>query len=224
MHIADGFLPAQVCLAGYAATGGLTWYSFRQITRDRTYRDHIPKTALLSAAFFVASAIHIPIPPTSVHPLLNGLLGAVLGWYAFPAILVGLFFQAIMFQHGGMSVLGVNAIIMGVPALIAGYVFQLRGLARRDNQRWQNSLTNVFAFLAGALGVGISTLLFYLIAITNIPGDLNAAIEMSAIGVLVLAQLPLTLIEGMITAMMVNFFQQVKPELLSLAQTWKQVD
>jgi len=210
MHIADGFLPARVCLLGYAATGGLTWYSLRRIARETNAQECIPKTALLSAAFFAVSSLHIPIPPTSVHPILNGLLGAVLGIYAFPAILIGLFFQAVMFHHGGMSVLGVNALIMGIPAIAAAQVFQWRGLADRDDRRW----TGVFAFFAGALGVGLSTLLFYAVAVTNIPGDIDVMAERSAIGMLTLSQLPLTIVEGCFTAMLVSFLQQVKPDLI----------
>ncbi|MGD1901999.1 MAG: cobalt transporter CbiM [Geitlerinemataceae cyanobacterium] len=208
MHIADGFLPARVCILGYAATGGLAWYSLRRIAREANAQECIPKTALLSAAFFAVSSLHIPIPPTSVHPILNGLLGAVLGIYAFPAILVGLFFQAVMFHHGGMSVLGVNALIMGIPAIVAAQVFQWRGLMR-DRRG-----TTVFAFIAGALGVGLSTLLFYAIAVTNIPAEIDVMAERSAIGMLTLSQLPLTIVEACFTAMLVSFLQQVKPDLI----------
>ncbi|MEO1466869.1 MAG: cobalt transporter CbiM, partial [Cyanobacteria bacterium J06633_1] len=146
MHIPDGFLPPQVCLAGYALTGGVTWYSLRQIKRDRYTQANIPKASLLTAAFFVASLISIPIPPTSVHLIFNGLMGAVLGYYAFPAILIGLFFQAVMFQHGGMSTLGINAIILGVPALAAYYMFRQRENLTGKRQ----SLTKMLSFAAGA--------------------------------------------------------------------------
>ncbi|NER52196.1 MAG: cobalt transporter CbiM, partial [Symploca sp. SIO1A3] len=125
MHISDGILPASTCILGYATTGGLTWYSLRQINRAQNPQENIPKASLLTAAFFVASWIHIPIPPSSVHLILNGLLGTVLGYHAFPAILIGLFFQAVFFQHGGLSTLGVNAVMIGLPAIFASYLFQL---------------------------------------------------------------------------------------------------
>ena len=73
---------------------------------------------MLSAVFFVASLVHIPIGPTSVHPLLNGLMGIVLGWAAVPAILVALLLQAVFFGFGGITVLGVNVVNMAVPALV----------------------------------------------------------------------------------------------------------
>ena len=134
MHIPDGFIPPSLCIAGYALTGGVTWYCLRKINRTTNPSQQIPKASLLTAAFFVASLIHIPLPPSSLHLVLNGMMGTILGYYAFPAILIGLFFQAVMFQHGGLSTLGVNAAMMGIPALLAYHLFQLKN---RINERKQ---------------------------------------------------------------------------------------
>lgn len=210
MHVPDGFLPAPVCIAGYAAAGGVTWYSLRQINRDSNPRENIPKASLLTAAFFVASWIHIPIPPASVHLILNGLLGTILGYYAFPAILIGLFFQAVMFQHGGLSTLGVNATMFGVPAILAYHLFQLRHVVGKENRIW----TGIFAFLGGAGGLGIATLIFFALVITFIPAEINVVAERRAIYGLVLAHIPLMAIEGAFTAAIVLFLQRVKPELI----------
>ncbi|MEM6447040.1 MAG: energy-coupling factor ABC transporter permease, partial [Cyanobacteria bacterium P01_D01_bin.123] len=105
MHVPDGFLPLPIILGGYATTGALTWLSLRHIDRLPNPQAAIPRASLLTAAFFVASWIHIPVPPASVHLVLNGLLGTILGYFAIPAIAIGLFFQAIMFNHGGLSTL-----------------------------------------------------------------------------------------------------------------------
>jgi cobalt/nickel transport system permease protein len=211
MHIPDGILPAAVSAAGYATTAGATWYSIRKINERENPQESVPKAALLTAAFFVASWIHIPVPPTSVHLVLNGLLGVVLGYYAFPAILIGLFFQAVMFQHGGLTTLGVNATMMGLPALLAYFIFRLRNrLNLNDNRLW----TGIFGFLGGALGLGIAALLSFTILITTIPATIDAAAERASITTLTLAHVPLILIEGLFTALVVVFLQRVKPELL----------
>ena len=209
MHIPDGFLPPSVCIAGYGLTGGVTWYSLQQIKRSKTYQENIPKASLLTAAFFVTSLIHIPIPPTSIHLLLNGLMGVVLGYYAFPAILIGLFFQSVMFQHGGLSTLGVNAAIMGIPALFAYYIFQLKNLFKN-----QQLATKIFAFLAGFLGLGIAVLLFTFLIIVNIPADVDVQMEKKAIYLSLIGYSIQMIIEGVFTVMLVSFFQQVKPEIL----------
>lgn len=210
MHLPDGILPAPIAIAGYAATGFATWYSLRQIKQSPNPQAQVPKASLLTAAFFVASWIHVPVPPTSVHLILNGLLGTLLGYFAFPAILIGLFFQAIMFQHGGLSTLGVNAIMMGVPAILAHHIFQLRHLFKQKNRL----LLATFGFLAGAIGLGLAALIFFALLMTNLPADLDRVTEGRAIYALTLAHIPLMGIEGFFTASLVVFFYLVKPELL----------
>lgn len=211
MHIPDGILPAEVAVGGYVVSAAITWLSLRQINKQPNVEANIPKAALLTAAFFVASWIHIPVPPTSVHLVLNGLLGVVLGWYAFPAILVGLFLQAVMFQHGGLTTLGVNAAMMGIPALLAFGVFQLRN---RLNLR-QPFFTGLFAFLGGAVGLGIGALIAFTILVTTIPTYIDAEAERAAITALTVAHVPLAGIEGIFTALIIAFLLRVRPELVS---------
>ena len=210
MHIPDGILPAHICAAGYAASAPVAWYSIRKIKQSGDPREHIPKAAMLTAAFFVVSWIHIPVPPTSVHLVLNGLLGAVLGYYAFPAIIIGLFFQAVMFQHGGLTTLGVNAIIIGVPALLAYYVFQLRSMHGLNDR----IKTGIFGFLAASVAIGASVALFMAFLVPNIPATLDVATERAAIFTLSLSHVPLMAIEGAFTALVAIFLQRVRPKLL----------
>jgi cobalt/nickel transport system permease protein len=211
MHISDGYLPASTCIGGYALTGLVTWYSLRQIKREKDPTESIPKASLLAAAFFASSSLTIPLPPSSVHPLLNGLLGIVLGYYAFPAILAGLFFQAAMLSHGGLTTLGINALTAGVPALLAHYLFQLSRPLRLRNL-W---LTSAISFIGGAGGVAITVLMLFGLLIANIPADIDAGVERSTIiSTLVIAHITLMLLEGAFTATAVSFLQKTKPELL----------
>ena len=210
MHIPDGFLPVTVCAGGYAATAAVTWYSIRKINQKENPREDIPKASLLTAAFFVVSWIHIPVPPASVHLVLNGLLGAMLGYFAFPAILIGLFFQAVMFQHGGLTTLGVNAIIMGAPAILSYYIFRLRNKLRKDSRL----ITGIFGFLAGFVGIGVSVIFFVGILLNFIPADLDVGIERAAIYALALAHVPLMFIEGAFTSLVTIFLLRVRPRLL----------
>ena len=209
MHIPDGFLPPNICLAGYALTGGVTWYSLREIKRDNDTQANIPKASLLTAAFFVASLIHIPIPPTSVHLIFNGLMGAVLGFYAFPAILIGLFFQ-VMFQHGGMSVLGVNAIIIGSPAIAAHLIFRQRDRFSGKRQ----ALTKILSFAAGAGALLLSATMFAVLLVTNISPDMDVNAERTAILISMGSYAIQAAIEGAFCVMLISFLEQVKPELL----------
>ncbi|MEA5463824.1 cobalt transporter CbiM [Leptothoe sp. PORK10 BA2] len=213
MHIPDGFVPPQLCIVGYGLSGLVTWHCLRQVNRQPDPTAQMPKAALLASAFFVASSIQIPLPPMSLHLVLNGLLGAVLGYYSFLAILIGLFFQALFLGHGGLSTLGVNAIIIGVPALVGHGVFQLR--------RWlPRSLSpalsyGISGFLAGAIGMALAVTLFISLLIFAVPVGFDVATERAALLTLGLAHGPLVIVEGVFTALLVTFLQRTKPELLN---------
>ncbi|MEM6285086.1 MAG: cobalt transporter CbiM [Chloroflexota bacterium] len=210
MHINDGLLPITVLAGGYAVTTALTWYSLRKINKLPDPQAAVPKVALLTSAFFVASWVHIPVPPTSVHLVLNGLMGVVLGWYAMPAIVVGLLLQAVMFQHGGLTTLGVNAAMIGIPALLGYGIFQLKNYVLKG-YKYQ---PHILAFTGGALGVGITALIAFTILITTIPAYVDVTAERTAITALTVAHVPLALIEGVFTAMIVTFLLRVRPDMV----------
>lgn len=119
VHISDGVLTTPWLVGGFALAAVLLWLAARRI-RD----EEIPRVAILTAAFFVSSSIHIRVPPTSMHLLLVGLVGVLLGPRCVLAIFVGLILQAALLQHGGYFVLGVNTCIMTVPALLSWGLFQ----------------------------------------------------------------------------------------------------
>src|SRR6516165_10804893 len=128
VHISDGVLTPAWLAGGFVLAGALAFLGARRV-RD----EEIPRVALLTAAFFVASLLHVRVGPTSVHLLLNGLVGVVLGVRAALAIPVGLFLQAALLGHGGFSTLGVNSCVMVLPALLAWLLFA--GLRRLPGVR-----------------------------------------------------------------------------------------
>src|SRR5687768_5775543 len=110
VHISDGVLNAPWQAAGFLGAGMLL-----ALEAWRLRDEEVPQIALLTAAFFIASLMHIRVGPTSVHLLLNGLAGVLLGGRAALAIGVGLLLQAILVGHGGFYTLGVNTCVMGLP-------------------------------------------------------------------------------------------------------------
>src|SRR5437588_7923516 len=102
VHIADGVLGGPWVVGGFAGAAVLAAPGLVRVREEE-----IPRLALMTAAFFVASSIHVPLPPTSVHLLLNGLVGLVLGPRAGLAVFVGLLFQWAFLGHGGLSTVGI---------------------------------------------------------------------------------------------------------------------
>src|SRR4051812_34293229 len=107
VHISDNVLSTPWWVGGFVVAAPLLWVAARRV-RD----DEIPQIALLTAAFFVSSLMHLAVGPTSVHLLLNGLVGVMLGRRAALAIFVGLLLQAILIGHGGYTTVGVNTCVL----------------------------------------------------------------------------------------------------------------
>lgn len=199
MHISEGVLSAGVLIAGgVPAAAGVS------VGLWRLDDESIPRVAVLSAAFFVASLIHVPVGPTSAHLVLNGLAGVVLGWAAFPAILVALLLQAVLFGFGGLTTLGVNTTVMAAPAVACHYLFAWG--VRRSGP--------AVAFACGALAGGGAVLASGLLASAAL---VTTGRAFSAVaGLLLAAHVPIAVVEGLITGCIAGFLRRVKPELLDL--------
>jgi cobalt/nickel transport system permease protein len=198
MHISEGVLSPGVLIAGAALTTAGVAVGLKGLDHEE-----IPSMGILSAAFFVASLVHVPIGPSSVHLILNGLLGLILGWKAFPAILVGLALQALLFQFGGITTLGVNTLNMALPAIICFYLF---GWGVRTGTR--QLIFTVTAFACGSCAVLISGML------VGFSLYLTGEAFLPAAKVVVAVHFPVMLIEGVLTAACALFLRRVKPELL----------
>ncbi len=209
MHIPDGMLPGEICAAGYAGSAVLTWICIKKArSSNEDTAGIVSRASVMAAAFFVVSWIHIPLPPVSVHPILAGLMGILLGWISFPAILVGLFFQAAMFGHGGFTTLGVNALSMGGAALLAWALYRvLRG---KSGER----AILLSGFVAGFAGVSFAVIAVGSVLILTIPAYINTGTEVSAVLAMAAAHLPLALAEGVFTALVARFLFRVKPDML----------
>jgi len=196
MHISEGVLSPPVLGSGAAlAAAGIA------IGLKKLDYEAIPRVAILSAAFFVATLIHVPIGPVAEHLVLNGLMGLLLGWLAVPAILIALFLQALLFQFGGLTALGVNTVTMAAPAVLCFYAY--RGLLRR-----QGIVAAVGAFACGATAILLSGLLVAVALITTGEAFLKTA------ELVLLVHIPIMIIEGVITLFIFLFLRKVKPEML----------
>jgi cobalt/nickel transport system permease protein len=150
VHIGNEVLTGRWELGGFALAAVLL-----TLGAWRFHPDDVPRAALLTAAFFVASSMHVPLGPASVHLLLNGLVGVLLGWQCVPAIFVGLLLQAVLLNHGGFSALGVNTCIQTIPALVACAVFRsLHRIAWRQRPTARSLLVaaSVAAWILSGLG------------------------------------------------------------------------
>ena len=196
MHISEGILSGPVLAFGAVLAAVGTGIGLKTLDYDR-----IARAGILSASFFVASLIHVPIGPSSIHLIMNGIVGLLLGWGAVPALLVALLLQAVLFQFGGITTLGVNTVIMAAPAVAVYFLFG--PLVRRSG----------VLGLAAAFLVGFCAVLFSgVIAAASLVFTGESFVEVA--GLILAAHLPVMVIEGIVTLFCVLFFRKVQPSLL----------
>lgn len=196
MHLSDGVLPTAVAVASFVAAGSCVAVSIK-----KTDGDDLPKIAVMTSAFFVASLIHVPLGPTSVHLLLPGLVGILTGWSAFVSIFMGLVLQSFLFQFGGLTALGANALMMGLPAWLAAGLF--RGLSGR-------SAIGSAAAAAAASALAVTAAALILSGLLATGGEDFFGVAKIAVA----AHVPVVILEAVISAFVVTFLQRVKPELV----------
>jgi cobalt/nickel transport system permease protein len=272
VHISDGVLGWPWLLLGFVVAGLLAAQAAWRLPPEE-----VPRIALIAAAFFVASSIHVKVGPTSVHLLLTGLVGVILGRRAPLAILIGITLQAYLLGHGGPSTIGVNATTEAIPALLCGLLFPLvrdvqSSLVRRMLVGLGTLLVGVCLAAAAAMlwttpwgelfRLGSRTpelapfslepmrhpvtlgLLALAVAISlcfNVPPRFTAGALAGIVGVVgtlmltggvllldgaekwsvfvsgvLLAHLPLAVLEGVIVGSTVRFLARVKPEMIGL--------
>lgn len=202
MHIHEAILASSregmiVLSAGAVATAAGTALGLRKIDYER-----VPRVAMLSSAFFVVSLVQVQLGPTSVHLVLNGLVGLILGWAAFPAILIALGLQAVFFGEGGLMALGVNTLTMALPGVVCHYLFYRPVLWRNDTLAFTAGLA------AGMLGVLLGAVLTA--AALWATGERFGLFAGAVIGF----HLAVALVEGLVTGSVVLFLRKVRPELL----------
>lgn len=196
MHIVDGALSNPVVIGGALAAAGGIAMGLRSLDLER-----IPTAGVLSASFFVASLIHVPIGPSSVHLILNGLAGLLLGWAAFPALFVGLLLQSVFFGFGGLTVLGVNTLNIALPAVMAGPLFRpMIGRGSPVAEAIWGGLGGAFAIAATTIMVGVSL-------------ALSGNEFLPAAKLVFFAHIPIMVIEALLTGFAVLLVRKVKPEL-----------
>jgi cobalt/nickel transport system permease protein len=155
MHAPDGFFAPWLSIVGWIVTGILVVLAIRN-TKTQLGERQIPLMGLIAAAIFAGQMLNFTIPGGTSGHLLGGALAAVLlgpwGGVLVMTTVVGI--QGLLFQDGGLVVMGINIINMGIVTSFSGYfVYQLF-------KRWLkgNTGTLVGGFVAGWVSVVLTSL------------------------------------------------------------------
>ena len=220
MHMADAFLSPAVAVTMYAASAAAAGVSLVQLRREElaapeTAKKKLPTMAVMSALVFAGQMINYTIPGTGSSGHLCGgmLLSAMLGpWAGFLSMIVILAIQALFFADGGLLALGANVWNMAFYGCFVGYFLIYRPLMRGNLSAGKARLRLTLASVLGCVAT-LQLGAFSVVLETTLSGI--TALPLGAFAVLMQPiHLAIGLIEGLITAAVLLFLYEARPELL----------
>jgi len=210
MHIAEGFLPNPWWEIWFGLTIPVLIYGFYRVKKLLNENPEAKGMLALAGAFaFVLSAMKIPsVTGSCSHPTGTGL-GAVLFGPAVTSVLgaIVLLYQALLLAHGGLTTLGANIFSMGIfGPFIAFLAYRAVGNINRD--------AGVFlaAFL-GDLSTYVVTSIQLALAFPAKQGGVLASFKAFA-AIFAITQIPLAIIEGIVTVLIFRYILKLKPQLM----------
>ena len=214
MHIMEGYLPGGFCIAWGVICVPFLIAGFMSIKKTlNEHRNLITLLAMSGAFVFVISSLKIPSVTGSCSHMTGTGLGAILFGPSAVSILgiIVLLFQAILLAHGGLTTLGANTFSMAIAGPFVSYGIFFVCKKCRVNK-------HISIFLAATLG----DLFTYCVTAVQMALAHHADTTiMGAMGKFLLVfaptQLPLAIIEGVITVLIIMGLETyAKPELRTI--------
>ncbi|WP_129125401.1 energy-coupling factor ABC transporter permease [Geomonas oryzae] len=212
MHISEGILPFSWALVWYLVLVPFLALGARRL--NALAREDLslkPLVGLLTAVVFIISCMPIPVPTagTCSHPCGTGVSAILVGPLVSVVVAaVSLLIQALFLAHGGLSTLGANTLSMGVIGSFSAW-FTFRALRRMGGS------LGVAGFFAGIVADWATYSATSLFLALGIRGDAPLWPLFTKVVVAFLpTQLPLGILEGVITAGMVTLLYRKRPDLL----------
>lgn len=207
LHIPDGFLSLPVSLITWIVAIGLIVLSLKRVQADYKERA-VPLMGVCAAFIFAAQMINFPIPGgTSGHLLGGTLAGALLGpWAGTLVVCVVFIVQAVLFQDGGLTVLGANIFNMGLIGTFGGYYLYKTIRFAFGRNSWRGMLVGT-AVAAWASVVVASIVTAFQLALS---GTVPLAVALTA---MVFWHVLIGIGEAVITVIAVSFVWRSRPDL-----------
>lgn len=204
MHIAEGFLPLKWCLFYSILVIPFLYLGLKRLKRMTLKNKEIKILLGVMAAFvFMMSALKLPsITGSSSHPTGTGIGAIIFGPVIMPIIsFIVLLFQALLLAHGGITTLGANLLSMGIIGPFVAYsIYQI----------FKNKNELLAVGIAAALG-DLSTYVVTSIQLgISFPGSINEILVhiISFMGIFAVTQVPLAIIEGILSVIIYDFIKK----------------
>lgn len=201
MHIMEGYLPPVFCVAWGVVCLPFLYLGFTVLNKNvKENRKSMTLIAMAGAFVFVLSSLKIPSVTGSCSHMTGTGLGAILfGPCAVSVLgLIVLVFQAILLAHGGLTTLGANCFSMAIAGPVLSWLIY-RGLSKTNVNK---KLTIFLAAALGDLFTYCVTSFQLAMAYPSAEGGMMAS-AVKFLGVFAPTQLPLAVIEGILTVIVV---------------------
>ena len=208
LHAPDGFFSLPVAIAGYVLAALFIGIAIRQTNKSLNERI-VPMMGVMAAFIFAAQMLNFPVAGGTSGHLVGGALAAiVLGpWAAILVMTAVVGLQALLFQDGGLVVLGINLLNMSIVSVLAGY--GAYWVSRKLGTTFKHLL--IGAFIAAWLSVVFSAATTALML--GMSGTTPLALALPAmIGVHMLIGIG----EALITVFALSFIRAARPALLEV--------
>ena len=201
MHIMEGYLPVSFCIIWSVICIPFLVIGFINIKKTLSNnRKTLTILALTGAFVFVLSSLKIPSITGSCSHMTGTGLGAILFRPCVTSILgiIVLLFQAILLAHGGLTTLGANCFSMAIAGPIISYLIYRLFKNMKVNKK-------VTVFLAAFLGDLFTYCVTSLQLATAYPSEVGGigASLVKFLGIFATTQVPLAIIEGILTVVIV---------------------
>ena len=216
MHIMEGYLPLAHCVGWDAVCLPFLAAGLIRIRKILNRSRRILILLAMSGAFvFVISSLKIPSVTGSCSHMTGTGLAAILFGPLVTSVLavIVLVFQALLLAHGGLTTLGANTFSMGIIGPVLTWLVYLAGRKLKVNRK-------ASVFLAAALGDLLTYCVTSLQLAAAYPDPVGgmASSAVRFLGVFAPTQLPLAVVEGLLTVLIVIGMEQfAEPELREIS-------
>ena len=212
MHIMEGFLPLQWCIAWWIIALPCLMLGMHQLKKILAAdREALPLLGVTGGFIFILSSLKLPsVTGSCSHPTGTGLSTISFGpWMTSVVCAVVLLFQSLFLAHGGLSVLGANIVSMGVIGPVVGYaVYRLL----------RNTSVNIYltVFLVTAFADMFTYVTTSLQLALAYPAETGGFVSSFILfmGIFAVTQLPLAILEGIILSLVFKYIVALKPDIL----------
>lgn len=204
MHIPDGFLSIVISIICWIATAGVIGLAISK-TNKSLGEKQIPLMGVMAAFIFAAQMINFPVAGGTSGHLLGGALAAiVLGPWAGMLVMTSVIaVQALLFQDGGLVVMGANILNMGLVTTVVGYGLYRSSVSQSKSVKL--TIAGVAAWLSVMTGALFTALELWLSGTSGLQIVIPAMLGVHAL---------IGLGEALITVSALGFIMQTRPDLL----------